>query len=99
MNKAVPDAVAFQGGDIRHDWTREEVEALFALPFNDLLFRAQTVHRAVFDPNTVLDQATYLDGTIPSLGIPYVLIGGEVVVDEGEVTAARPGRAVRAPTR
>jgi biotin synthase len=30
-----------------------DVEALFALPFNDLLFRAQTVHRAHFDPNTV----------------------------------------------
>jgi biotin synthase len=39
--------------DIRHDWTRAEVEALFALPFNDLLFEAQTVHRKYFDPNQV----------------------------------------------
>ena len=38
---------------LRHDWSRPEVEALFALPFNDLLFKAQTVHRAFFDPNTV----------------------------------------------
>ncbi len=38
---------------IRHDWSREEVEALFALPFNDLLFAAQTVHRQYFDPNEV----------------------------------------------
>ena len=30
-----------------------EIEALFALPFNDLLFRAQTVHRAHFDPNEI----------------------------------------------
>lgn len=37
----------------RHDWTREEVQALFELPFNELLFRAQQVHRANFDPNTV----------------------------------------------
>ncbi len=37
----------------RHDWRSEEVQALFALPFNDLLFRAQSVHRAHFDPNTV----------------------------------------------
>lgn len=35
------------------DWTREEVLALFNLPFNDLMFRAQTVHRANFDPNEV----------------------------------------------
>ena len=39
--------------DIRHDWTAAEAGALLALPFNDLLFRAQTVHRANFDPNRV----------------------------------------------
>ena len=37
----------------RHDWTREEVTQLFSLPFNDLLFQAQTVHRQNFDPNQV----------------------------------------------
>jgi biotin synthase len=37
----------------RHDWTLEEVEALFALPFQDLLFQAQGVHRAHQAPNTV----------------------------------------------
>ena len=34
-------------------WTVAEVEALFALPFNDVLFRAQQVHREHFDPNAV----------------------------------------------
>jgi len=34
-------------------WTLSEVEALFDLPLNDLLFQAQTVHRQHFDPNTV----------------------------------------------
>ncbi|MDI5987122.1 biotin synthase BioB [Halomonas sp. M4R5S39] len=38
---------------VRHDWTLDEIEALFALPFNDLLFRAQQVHRAHFDANAV----------------------------------------------
>jgi len=36
---------------LRHDWNREEIEALFDLPFNDLLFQAQTIHRAHFDAN------------------------------------------------
>ncbi len=40
-------------GVVRHNWTRSEVEALFALPFNDLLFQAQTVHRQHFNPNEV----------------------------------------------
>lgn len=38
---------------LRHDWTNAEIETLFALPFNDLLFRAQSVHRQHFDPNAV----------------------------------------------
>jgi len=37
----------------RHDWTREEVCALFDLPFPELMFRAQSVHRANFDPTEV----------------------------------------------
>jgi len=38
---------------VRHDWTQQEVRALFELPFNDLLFQAQTVHRQHFNPNEV----------------------------------------------
>jgi biotin synthase len=40
-------------GDVRSDWTLAEARALFALPFNDLLFHAQRVHRQHFDPNRV----------------------------------------------
>ncbi len=38
---------------MRHDWTVDEIEKLFELPFNDLLFKAQQCHRAHFDANTV----------------------------------------------
>ena len=38
---------------IRHDWTREETLALFALPFPELLHRASLVHRERFDPTEV----------------------------------------------
>jgi biotin synthase len=38
---------------IRHDWSLPEVQALFALPFMDLILRAQRVHRAHHEPNTV----------------------------------------------
>jgi biotin synthase len=34
-------------------WSRAEAQAIYDLPFNDLLFRAQTVHRENFDPNRV----------------------------------------------
>ena len=38
---------------IRHDWSRHEVRALFALPFPELMFRAQAIHRLHFDPTEV----------------------------------------------
>jgi len=38
---------------IRHNWKVEEVESLYDLPFADLMYRAQTVHRENFDPNAV----------------------------------------------
>ena len=40
-------------GTLRHDWSREEVLALFALPFTELLHRAASVHRLHFDPAEV----------------------------------------------
>ncbi|MEI9992762.1 MAG: biotin synthase BioB [Rhizomicrobium sp.] len=50
MNAPAPE---LRDGAPRHDWTRAEIARLFALPFADLLFRAQTVHRQNFDANEV----------------------------------------------
>lgn len=38
---------------VRCDWERAEAEALYSLPFADLMFQAQSVHRANFDPNHI----------------------------------------------
>jgi biotin synthase len=40
-------------GRVRNDWTREQVRALFALPFPELIFEAARVHRMHFDPTEV----------------------------------------------
>lgn len=42
-----------QASQIRQDWTRDEVLSLYSLPFNDLMFQAQCVHRQHFDANEV----------------------------------------------
>ena len=53
---AIP-ASSSQGNDgavqTRRDWSRSEAEALYALPFADLMFEAQSTHRRNFDPNHV----------------------------------------------
>jgi biotin synthase len=42
-----------RAGALRNDWTRDEVRALFDLPFPELMFRAQSLHRQNFDPAAV----------------------------------------------
>jgi biotin synthase len=49
MNAPAPDLHLIP----RSDWSRAEIAALFALPFAELMFRAQAIHRAHFDPNEV----------------------------------------------
>ncbi|NKI35270.1 biotin synthase BioB [Wenzhouxiangella sp. XN79A] len=56
MSAIAPSASALDStasAPVRHDWTVEEVRALFERPFAEVLFRAQQVHRAHFDPNEV----------------------------------------------
>ena len=51
----------------------------------------------IFDPETVIDRATYLEGSLTSDGIEYVLVNGIPVVYEGEIAeGVRPGRAIKA---
>ncbi|MCW8987699.1 MAG: biotin synthase BioB, partial [Gammaproteobacteria bacterium] len=47
------DKIKKQEEQLRHDWTVNEIAALYDMPFNDLLFEAQTVHRKNFNPNEV----------------------------------------------
>lgn len=53
----------------------------------------------VFDPNTVIDKATYEKPLQYSEGIQFVLVGGVPVVKDGTlVEGLFPGRGVRAPS-
>lgn len=54
QNRPTQSASSVNTGEApRTDWSREEIAALFKLPFNDLLFLAQSIHRENFDPNEV----------------------------------------------
>lgn len=49
----------------------------------------------IFDPDTVLATATYEEPAQPALGIRYVFVNGELTIDGGRQTRARPGRVLR----
>jgi hypothetical protein len=51
----------------------------------------------VFDPATIQDRATFAQPRQYAAGIHFVLVNGQLVVDRGQLTAARPGRALRGP--
>jgi biotin synthase len=53
MNAPVSPAALKDPAQPRHDWTLEQVEALFELPFTELVFRAAETHRRWFDPTEV----------------------------------------------
>jgi N-acyl-D-amino-acid deacylase len=50
-----------------------------------------------FDPETIAERSTYADPTHYSAGIPYVAVNGQLVVDGGRITSARPGRPILGP--
>ena len=49
----------------------------------------------VFDPESVIDRATFADPTLPAAGIEHVFVDGRLVWTEGKPTGERPGRALR----
>jgi N-acyl-D-aspartate/D-glutamate deacylase len=53
----------------------------------------------VFDPATIRDRATFEQPRQYAEGVRYVAVNGQLVVDGGQLTAARPGRALRGPGR
>jgi biotin synthase len=106
MNKQSARRSEISENTVRHDWTHAEVHSLFDLPFNDLLYRAQSVHRQHFDPNAV-QVSTLLSiktGGCPedcsycpqSVHYDTGLEPGRLMDIEAVVTAARRARAAGA---
>ena len=80
----------------------EAVRKLTSLPASNLsladrgrLKNGYYADVVVFDPATVQDHATFADPKQYSTGVRHVLVNGQLALQDGEPTAARPGRVVR----
>jgi N-acyl-D-aspartate/D-glutamate deacylase len=67
------------------------------IPDRGLLKEGYWADVTVFDPNTVIDKATFEKPHQYPVGIPYVIVNGEVVLDNGKHTGAHPGKVIRGP--
>jgi len=67
------------------------------LPDRGIVRPGMAADLVVFDPATVREKATFADPMHYSEGIPYVAVNGQLVVDGGRITDARPGQVLRGP--
>jgi N-acyl-D-amino-acid deacylase len=82
----------------------EAVRKMTSLPASRMGLADRGIVRAgmaadlvAFDPQTVRDVSTYTDPLHYSAGIPFVAVNGQLVVDDGKITGARPGRPLYGP--
>jgi len=82
----------------------EAIRKMTSLPASRMRLRDRGILRpgmaadlVAFDPDTVRERSTYADPLHYSEGIAYVAVNGELVVDGGKITAARPGQALLGP--
>ena len=61
------------------------------------LAMGQAADVVIFDPAAVRDRATFGEPDLPSEGMPYVIVNGVTVVEQGKYTGATPGRVLRGP--
>src|SRR5205823_4901664 len=64
-----------------------------------LLRPGQWADVTVFNPDTILDRATYEQPHQYATGVEYVIVNGKVVLDRGRHTGARPGAILYGPGR
>jgi N-acyl-D-aspartate/D-glutamate deacylase len=64
------------------------------LPDRGLLRPGMAADVTVFDPERIVDRATFEDSNRYAEGVRHVVINGKVVLEEGKMTAERPGRAL-----
>src|SRR5947207_2862162 len=69
--------------------------ARFGLKGRGIVAEGAYADLAVFDPETVIDRASFAEPTLPAAGIEHVFVNGRPVWSEGRPSGERPGRALR----
>jgi N-acyl-D-amino-acid deacylase len=69
--------------------------AVFGMTDRGVISEGAAADLAIFDPAKIVERATYTDPHRLAEGMSYVIVNGQVVIEEGKFTSARPGRVLR----
>ena len=75
--------------------TSRPAKRLGIYPHRGLIAPGSAADLVLFDPKTINDMATYEQPKLPSRGIRFVLVNGQIALDEGKMTGMRAGRILR----
>lgn len=75
--------------------TSRPAKRLGVYPRRGLIAQGSAADLVLFDPETVKDMATFEEPKLTSKGIRFVLVNGQVAVDEGKMTGVRGGKTLR----
>jgi N-acyl-D-amino-acid deacylase len=75
--------------------TSRPAKRLGIYPHRGLIAPGSAADLVLFDPETIQDMATFEQPKLRSKGIRFVLVNGEVALDEGKMTGMRAGRTLR----
>ncbi|KND88682.1 N-acyl-D-glutamate deacylase [Tolypocladium ophioglossoides CBS 100239] len=75
--------------------TSRPAKRLSVYPHRGLIAKGSAADLVLFDPEAIKDMATFEEPKLPSRGIRFVLVNGEVALDEGKMTGARGGKTLR----
>ena len=75
--------------------TSRPAKRLSIYPHRGRIAEGSAADIVVFDASTVKDMATFDEPKMPSRGVRFVLVNGQIVLDEGRVTGTRAGKPLR----
>ncbi|KAL7418493.1 hypothetical protein Q5752_006951 [Cryptotrichosporon argae] len=89
------DLGLFEVADIVAHLTTRPARRLSIYPRRGLLAIGAAADLVLFDPDAIRDMATHVEPKLPAAGIRFVLVNGQVALDEGRLTGVRAGRTQR----
>ncbi|VUC22915.1 unnamed protein product [Clonostachys rosea] len=75
--------------------TSRAAKRLSIYPYRGLVAEGSAADLVLFDPKTVSDMATFDEPKLPSKGVRFVVVNGQIALDEGKMTGTRAGKVLR----